>query len=256
MNERKEAVRITDVTKMYGDVRALDDLTLSIDGDENYGLLGTNGAGKTTLFRLLVGHTQPDCGSVEVLGRDVGEAGRDVRRSVGYLPQDAGFPAGLTAREVLTYHAGMHGIPKEERSERVEDALETVGLVDSADRRIKGYSGGMELRLGLATATLPRPDVLLLDEPTAGLDPLGVQEFHRSIEDLHRDTVSTVVVSTHVLSEAEELCDRIAILHEGRLQAEGSTDDLKSRFGGTDGGLEVVFRQAVTGSGIDGEVDA
>lgn len=243
MENRDELVKVNDVTKTYGDVKALDGLSLSIEEGRDYGLLGTNGAGKTTLFKILVGHTRPDSGCVEILGGDVESEGRDVRRSVGYLPQNIGFPQHLTGREVLLYHARMRGFPREERRDRVGEVLETVGLSGEADRRVGGYSGGMNLRLGLATALLPAPEILLLDEPTAGLDPLGVTEFHDVVRNLHRDTVSTVVLSSHVLSEVEELCDDVAILHEGRLRAEGGVDELGEN------GLESVFREAVTEPG-------
>ncbi|MDY7081129.1 MAG: ABC transporter ATP-binding protein [Halobacteria archaeon] len=248
--ENDGIIEASNVTKTYGDVTALDGLSLSVNEGSNFGLLGTNGAGKTTLFKLLVGHIRPDSGSVEIAGENVEKAGRKVREVVGYLPEQAGFPSSLTGREVMMYHARMRGIPKSERAERVDDTLETVGLTGDADRRVSGYSNGMNRRLGLATALLPRPEILLLDEPTAGLDPLGVSEFHRIIERLHRDEVSTVVVSSHVLSEVEKLCDSVAVLHNGTLRAEGTVRELKR---GGDESLEEVFERAVVG-GSGGEL--
>lgn len=222
------AIEATDVTKTYGDVVALADLTLAVDAGSTFGLLGTNGAGKTTLFKLLVNHIRPDAGHLEVAGMDVAEAGVAVRRTVGYLPEQAGFPPALTGREVLAFHARMRGFDGATRAERVADVLETVGLADAADRRVAGYSNGMNRRLGLATALLPRPRILLLDEPTAGLDPLGVADFHRIVRQLHAEDDLTVVLSSHVLTEIEALCDAAAVLHEGRLRAAGPMRELRS----------------------------
>ena len=235
------AIETTDVTKRYGDVLALDGLTLEVEAGDTFGLLGTNGAGKTTLFKLLVNHVRPDAGRLSVAGMDVSSAGRDVRWVVGYLPEHAGFPPSLTGREVLAFHGRMRGIDPADRDARIEEVLETVGLVVSAARAVGGYSNGMNRRLGLATALLHRPRVLLLDEPTAGLDPLGVAAFHRIVDRLHRDRDLTIVLSSHVLSEVEALCDRVAVLHEGRLRVRGRVGELRS---GTSEGVTVLLRLA------------
>jgi Cu-processing system ATP-binding protein len=232
------AIDATNVTKRYGDVTALDGLSLSLSAGTTFGLLGTNGAGKTTLFKLLVGHVAPDDGTLEVAGRDVRTAGHAVRRIVGYLPEHAGFPANSTGREVLRFHAEMRGLPASDREPRVDEVLETVGLTAAADRRVAGYSNGMNRRLGLATALLPRPRILLLDEPTAGLDPLGVAAFHRIVRRLREESDLTVVLSSHVLAEVEALCETVAVLHDGRLRAVGDVDDL----GRTDGERLVTLR--------------
>ncbi len=226
------AIDATDVTKRYGDVTALDEFSLTVETGSTFGLLGTNGAGKTTLFKLLVGHVAPDAGRLEIVGRDVATEGTAVRRFVGYLPEQAGFPGSLTGREVLAFHARMRGLPADERECRIEEVLETVGLADAADRAVSGYSNGMNRRLGLATALLPRPRVLLLDEPTAGLDPLGVTAFHRIVRRLREENDLTVVLSSHVLTEVEELCDSVAVLHDGRLRAVGGVADLKAATDG------------------------
>lgn len=227
------AISATDVSKSYGDVTALEGLSLEVETGETFGLLGTNGAGKSTLFRLLVGHLRPGAGHLEVAGRDVTQAGPGLRQLVGYLPEHAGFPGSLTGREVLDFHGRMRGLPADLREARVADVLETVGLTDAADRACGGYSNGMTRRLGLATALLPRPRLLLLDEPTAGLDPLGVSALHRVIEELGRDPDLTVVLTSHVLSEVEALCDRVAILHGGELHATGAVADLSGRGAAT-----------------------
>ncbi|MFW6382683.1 MAG: ABC transporter ATP-binding protein [Haloferacaceae archaeon] len=217
-------IRAKNVRKAYDEVIALDGLTVEIPAGSTFGLLGTNGAGKTTLFKLLVGHDRPDAGRLEIGGADVTEAGRRIRERVGYLPERVGFPPALTGREVLSFHARMRGLPSDGR---IETALDRVGLaVEDADRQVSGYSNGMRRRLGLATVLLADPEVLILDEPTAGLDPRGVAEFHRIVERVQSETDATVVFCSHVLSEVERLCDRVAILHDGRVLAEGRVEDL------------------------------
>jgi Cu-processing system ATP-binding protein len=220
------AITIEEVTKRYRDLCALDGVSLSVEEGETFGLLGTNGAGKTTLFRLLAGHDRPDEGSIRVAGLSP-DAGARLRRRVGYLPEHAGFQPSLTGREVLDFHARMRGLPGEDRSHRVRRVLATVGLAEAADRRVGDYSNGMNRRLGLATVLLRRPDVLLLDEPTAGLDPRGVSEFHAIVEGIQSGTDVTVALSTHDLDEVERLCDRAAILEAGELRALGGVDDLR-----------------------------
>ena len=247
----------TDVRKAYGDVTALDGLTLSVPSGSTFGIIGTNGAGKSTLFRLLVGHDRPDAGTVEVGGTDVTEDGRRIRERVGYLPEHVGFPDGLTGREVLGVHRATRGLPKDGRT---AEAIARVGLTpDEADRRVSGYSNGMQRRLGLATVLLPDPDVLVLDEPTAGLDPRGVDEFHAIVEEITTETDATVVFCSHVLGEVERLCDRVAVLHDGRVRTAGPVDELAAegeaaadrdgdsatRSGRDRDGLRAAFREAV-----------
>ena len=245
-------IETTELTKRYGDVTALDGVELSVPAGSTFGLLGTNGAGKSTLFKLLVGHLTPDAGSVRVAGRDVAAAGHELREVVGFVPEDAGFPPSLTGREVLEYHARLRGIPKAERADRVAAALGTVDLDSAADRRVDGYSNGMNRRLALASALLARPALLLLDEPTAGLDPLGVDTFHRIIERLRRETDLTVVVTTHVLAEVDRLWEEAAVLHDGELLYTGSVDELRSRG---DGDLNRAFGSLV-GDAVEGSAGA
>ncbi|ADQ68583.1 ABC-type multidrug transport system, ATPase component [Halogeometricum borinquense DSM 11551] len=240
------AIDVTDVTQTYGDVTALDGLSLSIEPGTTFGLLGTNGAGKSTLFKLVVGHVRPDTGTVSVAGQNVETAGPAIRSEVGYLPEHAGFPPALTGREVLEFHAKMRGL--DDADDRIESVLSLVGLRDAADRRTGGYSNGMNRRLGLATALLSRPTILLLDEPTAGLDPRGVAAFHDVVERLARDDDLTVVLSSHVLSEVEKLCDTVGIVHNGRLRAGGSVEALKRDL---IDGVRVRVRLADAGSMAD-----
>ncbi|WP_254545747.1 ABC transporter ATP-binding protein [Halomarina pelagica] len=231
------AIDVSEVTKTYGEVTALDGLSLTVDRGATFGLLGTNGAGKSTLFKLLVGHTTPDAGSLAIGGTDVTTAGASIRRDVGYLPEHAGFPPTLTGREVLAFTARMRDLAAAD--DRIASVLSVVGLEDAADRRVGGYSNGMTRRLGLATALLSRPRTLLLDEPTAGLDPRGVSAFHRTVRYLADREDLTVVLSSHVLSEVESLCESVAVLHDGRLLTEGSVAALKRRG---DAGVEVRVR--------------
>lgn len=230
-------ITITDVHKRYGTVVALDGPSFEIPSGSTFGVLGPNGAGKTTLFELLVGHDRPDTGTITVGGIDVEAAGHQVRERVAFLPEHAGFPAALTGREVLEVHARMRGL--QHAPDRIDNALETVGLTDAADRAVDGYSNGMGRRLGLAATVIGDQPVMVLDEPTAGLDPRGVATFHEIIERIDRETDATVVLSSHVLSEIERLCDEVAILENGELRVRGSVDDLR-----TGGAVTVVLYPA------------
>ncbi|MDG5775600.1 ABC transporter ATP-binding protein [Haloarculaceae archaeon H-GB2-1] len=223
-------LELRNVTKRYGDVTALDGVSLSVEAGETLGLVGTNGAGKTSLFRLLVGHELPDSGTVSVAGIDPTDGTR-VRERVGYLPEQANFEPSLTAREVLRFHARMRGVSDADRPRRIARVLETVGLREDADRRVGGFSNGMTRRLGLATTLLASPQVLLLDEPTAGLDPQGVAAFNDVIERVRAETDVTVVVTTHVLSEVERLCDRVAIIDGGEIQTVGTLAEVRAIAG-------------------------
>jgi Cu-processing system ATP-binding protein len=208
-------IEIDDISKAYGDVKALNGLSLSVERGATLGVFGTNGAGKTTLFKLLAGLNRPDEGRVSVAGADPTE-GTTVRERVRYLPEHAGFPPSLTGREILRFHARMRSVPREERSHHVERILHTVGLADAADRRVGGYSNGMNRRLGLGTALVGEPAVLILDEPTAGLDPDGIRAFHEVVESLAAETDVTIVFSSHALGEIQRLCDHRCVLSDER----------------------------------------
>lgn len=223
-------INVENVTKNYGSVTALDDVSLTIPEESSYGLLGTNGAGKTTLFKLLIGHETPDAGDISVGGVSP-RSGVAVRKIVGYVPEHASFPGTFSGREVLNFHADIRGVPKTTRSRQIDRALDLVGLSSAADRSVEGYSKGMNRRLGLATVLVAEPPVLLLDEPTSGLDPQGVEAFHDVIRSFLRETAVTVVFSTHTLSEINDLCDQIAILHQGSLKTSGTVDSLRQSVG-------------------------
>lgn len=225
-------ITVEHVTKTYGSVTALDDVSLTVPDRSSFGLLGTNGAGKTTLFKLLIGHEKPDSGRLEIAGLSP-EDGVAVRSRVGYVPEKAAFPSAFTGREVLSFHADVRGVRSSSQSKRINQALQRVGLSDAADRCVGNYSKGMNRRLGLATVLVSDPEVLLLDEPTSGLDPEGVNAFHDVIDRYREETDVTMVFSSHALTEINRLCDRIAVLHEGELRGVGNVDELRTNLSDT-----------------------
>ena len=225
-------IEFSDITKTYGNVTALEAVSIDIPAGSTFGVLGTNGAGKTTLFELLVGHDHPDSGEITVGGQSVANGGSNVREHIGFLPERVGFPGLLTGREVLEIHGRIRSL-NTARAPRIEAVLETVDLTDAADRQVAGYSNGMQTRLGLAAALLAEPPILVLDEPTAGLDPRGVETFHQLVEEISQTSDATIIISSHDLHEIERLCNAVAILHEGRLKAAGSVEVLTETAGGT-----------------------
>lgn len=248
------AVRVRDLTKVYGPVHALDGVTFDIGQGEVFALLGPNGAGKSTALRILVTLALPTSGRAEVFGLDVRKDANQVRRELGYVPQQLSVDGALTGRENVWLFAGLYDIPWGRRNDVVEETLETLGLADSADRSASTFSGGMIRRLELAQALVHRPRILVLDEPTVGLDPIARGEFWERIEQLQQKAMTTVLLSTHYMDEAEEHAHRVALLHHGKLKALDSPKALISELGdGKD--LEDVFRTfasddaATTGGG-------
>ena len=204
-------------------VHALRPLDLTIDEGEIFGLLGPNGAGKTTLVKLLLGIVHPTEGSAELFGKTI--RSHEARRSVGFLPENHRFPEFLTGRETLDLYARMSGTAKSARATRSEELLERVRISDAADRRVKTYSKGMLQRLGIAQALMSNPKLVLLDEPTDGVDPVGRHEIRDLLLELHSDGV-TLFLNSHLLGEIERVCTRVAILKEGRLVREGTVEEL------------------------------
>ena len=213
------AIDVRDVTKRYGDFTALDSISARVGDGRVVGLLGHNGAGKSTLIKLILGLIAPSAGRILVLG---GRGGRTLRARTGYLPENVAFYGNLTGREVLAYLGAIKRVPPAEH----DRLLERVGLVQAADRRVGAYSKGMRQRLGLAQALLGSPGLLLLDEPTTGLDPVATAEFFDLIREL-RSTGTTVVISSHVLAELEPHLDDALILGAGRVLASGSVQSLR-----------------------------
>jgi len=218
------AIEARGLTKEFGRILALDRLDLEVPRGSIFGLLGPNGAGKTTTIRILTGLARPTAGSASVAGVKVGLDQPELRRRLGYLDQDPRFYGWMTGRELLELIGRLHGLSGPELRARVEEMLERTGLTAAAGRRIGGYSGGMRQRLGIAQALLHRPQLLFLDEPVSSLDPEGRRDLLELIAGLRGE--ATVVFSSHVLSDVERICDRVAILHRGRLVTEGSLEEL------------------------------
>jgi ABC-2 type transport system ATP-binding protein len=236
----------------FGDNVAVDGIDLCVARGEVFGLLGPNGAGKTTTIRVINTLLPVQEGHVEVLGYDVGRSPMAVRRRLGYVPQQLSIEAALTGRENVTWFARLFDVPRSERAERVAGALGAMGLADVADRLASTYSGGMIRRLELAQALVNEPQLLVLDEPTVGLDPVARDGVWERVEEMQAQTGMTVLLTTHYMEEADALCDRIALMHLGRIRAEGSPDELKDELG-PEATLDDVFRQA-TGNNLQGEV--
>jgi ABC-2 type transport system ATP-binding protein len=218
-------IEVTDLVKQYGEVVAVKGITFSASKGVN-GFLGPNGAGKTTTMRILTAYTPPSSGKATVAGYDVFEQSMEVRQRVGYLPENVPLYRDLSAAEYLTYLGEIRGIKR--RKERALAVLDRVGLVNRANSRIRTLSKGMKQRVGLAAAILHDPEVLILDEPTIGLDPLQVLELRKLIVELGQD--HTVLFSTHILSEAEQVCDRVIIINQGTIVAQGTPSGLRQEL--------------------------
>jgi len=243
-------LQVEHLTYRFGDHVAVDDVSLTLTRGEVYGMLGPNGAGKTTTIRVVNTLLPLQDGTVTVAGYDVAAAPMAVRRHIGYVPQQLSIEGALTGRENVTWFARLFDVPRHEREDRVNAALESMGLTDAADRMASTYSGGMVRRLELAQALVNRPALLILDEPTVGLDPVARDGVWERVEDLRRATGMSVLLTTHYMEEADALCDRVALLHLGRMRAEGTPDQLKHALS-PDASLEDVFRH-YTGGSLDG----
>jgi ABC-2 type transport system ATP-binding protein len=227
------AIEIRGLSKAFGDTLAVEDVSFAVRPGEIFGFMGHNGAGKTTTIRMLLGLLRPTRGEASVLGHDILRDRLAIRRLAGYLPDDYALPKDMTARRFLRYIGAMFGFTGPPLERRIEELLELFGLAAVADKRLGAFSSGMTQKVGLAQALLNEPRVLLLDEPTAGLDPIGRQELLELIVRLARDDGVTVLFSTHILSDIERVCERVAILHQGCLLASGDLADLKKRHGAT-----------------------
>ncbi len=236
------AVEILGLSKSYKvgfwrqrDKLALHPLHLTIEYGEVFGFLGPNGAGKTTTLKLLMGLVFPTAGTARILGMELDDP--RVKAQIGFLPEQPYFYDYLTAQELLEYYGQLSGIPGKERSQRVQQMLSRVGLQDSAKLQLRKFSKGMLQRVGLAQAILHDPKLVFLDEPMSGLDPMGRREVRDMIQQL-RSEGKTVFFSTHILSDAEALCDRVAVIHRGELRGVGEVEDLTSEVRGK---VEIVF---------------
>ena len=242
MSEPAEpAVRVREVTRRFKDVLALDQASFEVRSGEIFGLLGPNGAGKTTTIRILVGLLTPDSGSAAVFGLDVAKESMAVRRITGYVPQQLSADGSLTGRENVELFARLYDVPRRVRGSVVAEALELMGASEAQNRLVSTYSGGMVRRLELAQALVNRPRLLVLDEPTIGLDPIARGDVWERLEHLRREAGTTILLTTHYMEEADELCERVALMHRGRISAIGSPAELKAAEG-PEATLEDVFR--------------
>lgn len=242
-------LRIENLRKSYGDLTAVDGLSLVVGPGEIYGLLGPNGAGKTTTLAMVCGLARPDAGFVRIGGEEIRSNLRKARASLGFVPQDIALYEELNARENLQFWGRLYGLSGRKLTAAIDQVLERVGLADRAKEPIRSYSGGMKRRINLAAALLHEPRLLLLDEPTVGIDP----QARLHILDIVRDAASAgaaVLYTTHLLEEAEKLCTRIGIMDHGRLLAEGTLEELTRLVGE---GRLLFFRGHFTASRV-GEV--
>jgi len=239
-------IRTAALEKRYGTKHAVRRLDLEVRRGEVFGLLGPNGAGKTTTILMLLGLAEPSGGSARVLGLDPAREPLRVKRRVGYLPDNVGFYGSLTARENLRYTCRLNGIEGPVAEEGIERWLTRVGLADVADDRVDSFSRGMRQRLGLADALVKEPAILILDEPTASIDPVGVREILDLVDELSRDDGVTVLLASHLLDQVQRVCDRIAIFVAGEVVAMGALAELAA---GNDHGVTVSFEVGVDGDG-------
>ena len=221
-------IETENLTKRYRDLIAVNGLSFGVDQGQIFGFLGPNGAGKTTTILMLLGLTEPSGGRVRVCGFDPAREAIEVKRRVGYLPENPGFYDDLSGRENLRYIARLNRIDEDEASRRIGALLEQVGLTKDGGRYVKEYSRGMKQRLGIAEVLIKEPQVLILDEPTLGLDPDGAARILELITGLSRERGLTVLLSSHMLHQVQQMCHRVGIIVSGKMIAEGEVDKLGS----------------------------
>jgi ABC-2 type transport system ATP-binding protein len=236
------------LSKRYGDLVAVDNLELDVRAGEIFGLLGQNGAGKTTTILMLLGLAEPSAGVARVVGFDPTRNPLEVKRRVGYLPDNVGFYDGMTGRENLRYTAKLNGITAAEAEERIAAVLEQVGMTERADTNVDTYSRGMLQRLGIADALVKEPAVLILDEPTTAIDPIGVVEILDLLRALVRERGIAVLLSSHLLAQVQSVCDRVGIFAAGKLIGVGTVPELAAQFGEESARIEVGFEGIDSGA--------
>jgi len=249
---RGAAIVCSGLTYRFGQHTAVDHVDLRIEQGETFGLLGPNGAGKTTTIRMITTLLRPMLGSVSVLGIDAATQPMRLRRMIGYVPQLLSADGTLTGRENVELFARLFDVPRSRRRDRVESALAAMGLTDAASRQAKTYSGGMVRRLELAQALVNSPRLLILDEPTVGLDPIARTDVWEFIAQLRETADMTVLMTTHYMDEADTYCDRVALMHAGSIRAIGTPGLLKAMLG-ENATLDDVFRHYTGGTLDDAE---
>lgn len=238
--ETESVVEVQSLTRRFGSITAVDRLSLDVAKGTIFGLLGTNGAGKSTTIKMLTTLLPPTSGSARIAGFDIVDEPQEVRRHIGYVAQMLSADGELTGYENLLISAKLYGIPSKLRVERIRSALEFMELGEQADRLVGQYSGGMIRRLEIAQAMLHRPEMLFLDEPTVGLDPAAKMAVWERIRVLRQEFSTTVLMTTHDMNEADQLCDFVAFMHMGKLVAMGRPAELKRQLG-PDADLDEVF---------------
>jgi ABC-2 type transport system ATP-binding protein len=249
-------IRTRGLTKRYGDLVAVDGLDLEVRAGEIFGLLGQNGAGKTTTILMLLGLTEPSGGEARVVGLDPARNPLEVKRRVGYMPDSVGFYTDLTGRENLRYTARLNRILAADAETTIDEVLEQVGLTERADDLVDTYSRGMLQRLGIADALVKDPDILILDEPTTAIDPLGVVEILDLIRHLADERGLAVLLSSHLLDQAQLICDRVGIFHRGKLVGHGTVPELAKRYGFGTNRLEIVVDPAADEQSVRAVLDS
>jgi ABC-2 type transport system ATP-binding protein len=223
-------IELNGLTRRYGPFTAVDSLNLTVEKGEIFGLLGPNGAGKSTTILMMLGLTEPDNGTVRVCGYDPVSDPVEVKRRVGYLPEEVGFYDDMTGMENLTYTARLNGFSANDARARAAQLIQRVGLAGEEDKKTGKYSRGMRQRLGLADVLIKDPEVIILDEPTLGIDPAGVREFLELIVGLSREQKITVLFSSHHLHQVQQVCDRVGIFVKGKLLAVGDVQSLAEQL--------------------------
>lgn len=227
-----KVVKIENLIKKFGNMSAVDNITIGIEEGEIYGLLGPNGAGKSTTINMICGLLAPNEGTIEILNKNIRKNKIFAKKNIGIVPQDIAIYEDLTAYENVNFFAGLYGFRGKELKERVEEALEFVGLLDKAKSFPKEFSGGMKRRLNIACAIAHRPKVIIMDEPTVGIDPQSRNHILQSVKKLN-EMGSTIIYTSHYMEEIEEICTRIGIVDHGKLIAEGTKEELKSSISNT-----------------------
>jgi ABC-2 type transport system ATP-binding protein len=237
------------LTRRFGEFTAIDAVSLAVRPSEIFGLIGPNGAGKSTLVKMLTTMLPPSSGSAVIAGYDIVRAPDKVRAHIGYVPQLLSADGALTGYENLLFSARLYLVPRRDRETRIQAALERMGLTEAAYRLVQSYSGGMIRRLEIAQSMIHEPPVLFMDEPTVGLDPAARGAVWDHVRQLKTTLGTTIVMTTHLMEEADEMCDRIGVLHAGKLEETGTPQELKARFG-AGATLNDVFAH-ITGGELD-----
>ncbi|PHC83315.1 bacitracin ABC transporter ATP-binding protein [Bacillus wiedmannii] len=219
-------IKTVNLTKMYGNQKSVDNLNMNVHQGQIYGFIGRNGAGKTTTIRMLLGLIKPTSGRIEIFGEDLAQNQEEILRRIGSIVEVPGFYENLTAKENLLINTKIIGLHKKNA---IEEVLEIVGLQHETKKRVGKYSLGMKQRLGIARSLLNYPELLILDEPTNGLDPIGIKEMRKLIKSLAVERNITILISSHILAEVEQLVDHVGIIHEGNLLEEVALDTLRKR---------------------------